>query len=78
MTVGHTAANLTFDIGFTAVVSTTSASLAYVAGETGVATLGVVVLMAVVLLKRAKVWQEPKVVVRVPPEKRVVSAAAYR
>ena len=33
-------------------------STACVAGETGVATLGVVVVAAVVLLMRAKVWRE--------------------
>ena len=69
VTIGHTTANLTFALGFSAVASTTSTSLAFGAGETGVATLAVVVALAVVLLKNATVWQEPKVVVRVPPEK---------
>ena len=78
VTVGHTAANLSFAFGFAAIASTTSASLALVAGETGVATLAVVVALAVALLKRAKVWQEPGVVVRVPPENRVVSASSFR
>lgn len=72
VTVGHSAANLTFDLGFTAIASTTSASLALVAGETGVATLGVVVVLAVVLLKRAKVWQAPAPV----RERAKVAAAA--
>ena len=56
-TIGHSFANLTFDWGFTAVASTTAASLAYVAGETGVATLAVVVVTAGVLLATAKVWK---------------------
>ena len=55
--IGHSAANIAFDLGFAAVASRTSTSLALVAGETGVATFAVVVALAVVLLKRATVWQ---------------------
>jgi membrane protease YdiL (CAAX protease family) len=55
----HAAANLTFAVGFTLVASTTTDSLAYVAGETGFATLAVVLVMAALLLTRAKVWQTP-------------------
>ena len=55
--VGHAAANVTFGVGFTLIASTTSESLAFVAGETGVATLAVVLVTAVLLLTRAKVWQ---------------------
>ena len=60
VTLGHTAANLTFDFGFTAVASSTAASLAYVAGETGFATLGACVVLAAVLLTRATVWRSPR------------------
>ncbi len=49
----------TFAVGFTVVASTTPESLAYVAGETGFATLAVVLVMAALLLARAKVWQPP-------------------
>jgi membrane protease YdiL (CAAX protease family) len=56
---GHAAANLTFAVGFTLVASSTPESLAFVAGETGVATLGVVLVMAAILLSRAKVWRTP-------------------
>ena len=56
-TIGHTLANTTFDWGFAALVTTTPASLAYVAGETGVATLAGVVVLAGVLLANAKVWK---------------------
>lgn len=56
---GHAAANLTFATGFTLVTSTTPESLAFVAGETGVATLGVVLVTAAILLSRARVWQTP-------------------
>ncbi|WP_432512279.1 CPBP family intramembrane glutamic endopeptidase [Kineococcus sp. SYSU DK001] len=55
--VGHTVANSTFEAGFAAVVTTTPTSLALVAGETGFATLGVVVIAAVVLLRWARVWR---------------------
>lgn len=57
--IGHCTANITFDLGFAAMVSTTPVSLALVAGETGFATLSVVAITAIVLLKRATVWQTP-------------------
>lgn len=57
--IGHTFANLTFDWGFAALATTTPASLAFVAGETGVATLAVAVVLAAVLLTTAKVWKTP-------------------
>jgi membrane protease YdiL (CAAX protease family) len=56
-TIGHTLANTTFDWGFAALATTAPASLAYVAGETGVATLAGVVVLAAVLLANAKVWK---------------------
>ncbi|GAB3591259.1 hypothetical protein GCM10027446_08590 [Angustibacter peucedani] len=55
--VGHGVANVTFDLGLVAVASTTAGSLDTVAGESGFATLGVVVVAAVVLLARARVWR---------------------
>src|SRR3954447_6451325 len=55
--VGHTVANMTFDAGFAAMVTTAPTSLALVAGETGFATLGVVTIAAVVLLRWARVWR---------------------
>lgn len=55
--IGHTFANLSFDWGFAVVASTTPASLAYVAGETGVATFAAVMVAAVVLLTTARVWR---------------------
>ena len=54
--MAHTFANLTFDRGFAAVASTAPAGLAFVAGETVVATVATLVLIAAVLLKTAKVW----------------------
>ncbi len=58
--VAHNTVNTVFDIGATAVMATSPASLAYVAGETGFATMGACVVMAVVVLMRAKVWQTPE------------------
>jgi uncharacterized protein len=64
--IGHTFANTTFDWGFAAVASTTSGSLAFVAGETGVATLVTVAVLALVLLATAKVWKTGPVAVPAP------------
>ena len=55
--VAHNSVNTVFDMGASLVVATSPASLAYVAGETGFATLGACVVMAIVVLRRAKVWQ---------------------
>jgi uncharacterized protein len=52
--IAHNTVNTVFDLGAAGV---TGSGLAYVAGETGVATLGVVVVAAVVLWRRARVWQ---------------------
>ncbi len=58
--IAHNTVNTVFDIGATAVVATGGANLAYVAGETGFATLGVVVVTAVVLWRYARVWRMPE------------------
>ena len=75
MAVGHTFANTTFDWGFAAVASITSGSLAFVAGETGVATLVAVAVLAIVLLATAKVWKTGPLAVAAP---RVDHAARER
>ncbi len=62
--VAHNSVNTVFDMGASIVVATSPASLAYVAGETGFATLGACVVMAVVVLSRAKVWRTPTVELR--------------
>ncbi len=59
VTMGHTFANMTFAWGFALIASTTPTSLALVAGETGIATFGVVAVMAAVLLRTAQVWKRP-------------------
>jgi membrane protease YdiL (CAAX protease family) len=57
--VAHNSVNTVFGLGASLVVATSPAGLAYVAGETGFATLGACVVMAVVMLKRARVWKSP-------------------
>lgn len=60
--VAHNAADTLFDLGSRATVATGStASLAYVAGESGLATMGSVILLAVWLLRRARVWNDVEV-----------------
>jgi len=72
--IGHNAVNTVFDLGATVVVASSPASLAYVAGETGFATMGACVALAIVLLARAKVWQRPETTAPAParPEALVV------
>jgi membrane protease YdiL (CAAX protease family) len=55
--IAHNAVNTAFDLGASAIVATSPASLAYVAGETGFATMGACVAVAAVLLARAKIWR---------------------
>jgi membrane protease YdiL (CAAX protease family) len=56
--MAHGAVNTAFGIGAGAVVATTSeADLAYVAGESGIATFAAVAVVGTVLLARAKVWR---------------------
>jgi membrane protease YdiL (CAAX protease family) len=56
--MAHGAVNTAFGIGAGAVVATTSeADLAYVAGESGIATFAAVAVVGTVLLVRAKVWR---------------------
>lgn len=57
--IAHNSVNTVFDMGAAAVVATGGANIAYIAGETGVATLGVVVVLAVVLCRYARVWRTP-------------------
>jgi membrane protease YdiL (CAAX protease family) len=74
--VAHNAANTVFDMGSRAVVATSPAGLAYVAGETGFATMGACVALALVLLNRAKVWQTPHEAAQRSTTSAPVSAAA--
>jgi membrane protease YdiL (CAAX protease family) len=56
--IAHNAANTMFSIGAGAVVASSDADLAYVAGESGLATLGSCVLVAGIMLATAKVWRD--------------------
>jgi membrane protease YdiL (CAAX protease family) len=57
--IAHNTVNTVFELGSVAVVATGGANIAYIAGETGVATLGVVCVAAVVLWRYARVWRAP-------------------
>ena len=56
--IAHNMVNTVFEAGSKLIIATSPASLAYVAGETGFATLGIVTVAAVVLLATAKVWKQ--------------------
>ncbi|AXT85766.1 hypothetical protein C6I20_11590 [Aeromicrobium sp. A1-2] len=57
--IAHNTVNTAFDLGAAGVVSGGSMNIAYVAGETGAATLAVVVVTAVLLWRYARVWRTP-------------------
>jgi membrane protease YdiL (CAAX protease family) len=59
--IAHNVVNTVFDLGSASVLAVGGWNMAYVAGETGFATLGVCVLMAVVMLRYARVWRSPVV-----------------
>jgi membrane protease YdiL (CAAX protease family) len=66
--IAHNAANTMFTIGAGAVVASSEADLAYVAGESGLATLGSVVIVAGLMLATAKVWRNDRPVGAPEPE----------
>ena len=57
VSMAHGAVNTAFGIGAGAVVARSEADLAYVAGESGIATFAAVALVGTVFLARAKVWR---------------------
>jgi membrane protease YdiL (CAAX protease family) len=59
--IAHNVVNTVFDLGAGSVVAVAGWNMAYVAGETGFATLGVCVIAAVVLLRGARVWRSPRI-----------------
>jgi len=59
--IAHNVVNTVFDLGAASVIAVSGWNMAYVAGETGFATLGVCVIAAVVLLRGARVWRSTKV-----------------
>jgi membrane protease YdiL (CAAX protease family) len=58
--IAHNAANTLFSIGAAAVVASSPDDLAYVAGETGLATVASLLIVAAILLATAKVWRQPQ------------------
>jgi membrane protease YdiL (CAAX protease family) len=70
--IAHNTVNTVFELGALAVVAKGGANVAAIAGETGVATVGVVVVLAAVLWRRAGVWHTPDV----PSEQRPVVVTA--
>jgi membrane protease YdiL (CAAX protease family) len=56
--IAHNAANTMFTIGASVVVASSPADLAYVAGESGLATMGSCVIVAGIMLATAKVWRD--------------------
>jgi uncharacterized protein len=64
--MAHGAVNTAFAIGAGAVVATSEADLAYIAGESGIATFAAVAVVAVAFLARAEVWRTPTSATRVP------------
>ncbi|MGF9762268.1 type II CAAX endopeptidase family protein [Microvirga sp. 0TCS3.31] len=60
--MAHGAVNIAFGIGASSVVAGSEADLAYVAGESGIATFAAVAVVGAILLARATVWRtEPAV-----------------
>jgi len=57
VSMAHGAVNIMFGLGAGAVVSSSPADLAYVAGESGVATFAAVAIVGAVFLARARVWR---------------------
>jgi hypothetical protein len=73
--MAHGAVNTAFGIGAAAVVAASSeADLAYVAGESGIATFAAVAVVGAVFLARAKVWRTDTRVVD-EPERELQSVA---
>ena len=64
--MAHGAVNTAFALGAGAVVATSTADLAYVAGESGIATFAAVAVVGAIFLARAKVWRTDTSAVNVP------------
>jgi membrane protease YdiL (CAAX protease family) len=57
VSMAHGAVNIMFGLGAGAVVASSEADLAYVAGESGIATFAAVGVVGALFLVRAQVWQ---------------------
>jgi membrane protease YdiL (CAAX protease family) len=62
VSMAHGAVNIMFGLGAAAVVASSDADLAYVAGESGIATFAAVAIVGAVFLARAKVWRTEKTI----------------
>ena len=72
--MAHGAVNTAFATGAGALVITSDADFAYVAGESGIATFAAVAVVGAVFLARAKVWRTDMSAVNVPkPELKPVA-----
>ena len=68
--MAHGAVNTAFAVGAGAVVATSDAGLAYVAGESGIATLAAVAVVGAAFLARAKVWRMGTIATNAPERER--------
>ena len=57
VSMAHGCVNIMFGLGAGAVVASSKADLAYVAGESGIATFAAVAVVGALLLARARVWR---------------------
>ena len=55
--MAHGAVNTAFAVGAEALVATSEADFAYVAGESGIATFAAVAVLGSLFLARARVWR---------------------
>ena len=76
VSMAHSAVNTMFGLGAGAVVAGSEDDLAYVAGESGIATFAAVALVAGVFLMRARVWREADTVSSEP--RRRLSSSRFR
>ena len=72
--MAHGAVNTAFAIGAGAVVARSDADLAYVAGESGIATFAAVAVVGALFLARARVWRTEPAAVDAP-ERELARAA---
>ena len=72
--MAHGAVNLMFALGAGAVVATSADDLAYVAGESGIATFAAVAVVGALFLARARVWRTEPAAVDAP-ERELARAA---
>jgi membrane protease YdiL (CAAX protease family) len=65
--MAHGTVNIAFGLGAGAVVATSEADLAYIAGESGIATFAAVAVVGAAFLARAQIWRSDPGHAAVPP-----------